>query len=210
MTSFRGVRVGSWPRHQASICSASDCIVLATVRGCRAVGGDEVDPVHRVAGDSVRHAVDLGCGAAPRGRGRRARARRARGRPSPSAGRHARRTSARSALTWRRRQQATSANDRERRRHHGVVTETRTRPRSPFSVTRTKSERWPQIVPCACFERCPTHCARRTYATAIRARRARRRALPRAGTVRRAGSRRRAASTAGSTTPSPSSSRTRA
>jgi hypothetical protein len=30
VTSFRGVRVGSWPRHQASICSASDCIVLAT------------------------------------------------------------------------------------------------------------------------------------------------------------------------------------
>ena len=30
VTSFRGTRVGSWPRHQASTWSASDCMVFAT------------------------------------------------------------------------------------------------------------------------------------------------------------------------------------
>ena len=68
-------RVGSWPRHQASIWSASDCIAFATApRPVRAVGRDQVHPVHRVAGDAIRRAVGRGGRAAPVD-GRRSRTR---------------------------------------------------------------------------------------------------------------------------------------
>ena len=117
------------------------------------VGGDEVHPVDRVAGNDVGCAIGGGRGPAPGGSGGSRRGARANGlerRRAPE------RMRARMSGTCRRRDGAREHRDECASRGgspHAVVTETRTLPRRPVWVTRTNIDRWPQIDPSRLFTR---------------------------------------------------------
>ena len=120
-----------------------------------AVRRDHVHPVDRIARDAVRRAVGLRTRAAPGrlrdGPRRRLTRREVLGGDVPNGRRS--RDRARARREDRRRERDDDCQDAD----HGVVTETRTRPSAPACVTRTKSERRPQIELSRRLTRCPTH-----------------------------------------------------